>query len=191
VKQNPWKHLSRQGGIHCKVNEQDINSLRHLCSNELIQRLNIPFYKIPSVILKLRKQMRHDIPSLPSFNHLPDVIQQLHDKNIQLGILTSNATENVTAWLDNHKMRHLFQFIHSEKNYFGKKRVLNKILRSHQISKSTTAYVGDETRDIEAANACGITSIAVTWGFNTEAVLSLQKPHHLIRTPQDLLRIPA
>jgi phosphoglycolate phosphatase len=109
---------------------------------------------------------------------------------ISLGILTSNSLENVAAWLEHNKIQNLFSFIHVESNYFGKKHVLRKIIKAYQIDKSQAFYIGDETRDIKAAKECGIYSIAVTWGFNSEKILSQQQPHYIARKPEDILNYP-
>lgn len=43
--------------------------------------------------------------------------------------------------------------------------------------------------DIEAAKACNINSIAVTWGFNSEKVLLQHEPHFIAIKPTDILTI--
>lgn len=155
-----------------KINGDKIDGLRDLTSRELIQYLKIPIYKIPSVLRSARKHMRSEMQALLPFTNLPAILQELHDMKIPLGILTSNSAENVTRWLERNKMEHLFNFIHIESSYFGKNRILRKILKKYKIDKSQTFYIGDETRDVEAAKECGIYSIAVTWGFNSEKILT-------------------
>ena len=54
---------------------------------------------------------------------------------------------------------------------------------------SQAFYIGDETRDIEAAKASNINSIAVTWDFNSEIVLLEHEPHFIARKPEDILAI--
>src|SRR5262249_36288276 len=103
--------------------------------------------------------------------------------------LTSNSSENVDQWLRCNNLQNLFHFIHIESSYFGKKRILRRIIKNYHMYCSRTFYVGDETRDIEAAIASNINSIAVTWGFNSEAVLLKHQPHFIARTPEDILAI--
>ncbi|HLB58081.1 MAG TPA: HAD hydrolase-like protein, partial [Gammaproteobacteria bacterium] len=52
-----------------------------------------------------------------------------------------------------------------------------------------TFYIGDETRDIQAAKKNHIYSIAVTWGFNNKKVLAAEKPDFLIDNPKELLAV--
>ena len=111
-----------------KVASDEIDSLRDLTSHEFIQHLKIPLLKIPSILLSARQQMRSKIPMLLPFKHLPEVLLELLDRKITLGILTSNSSENVTEWLTRNNMLHLFKFIHVEHSYFGKKRILKKMI---------------------------------------------------------------
>jgi phosphoglycolate phosphatase len=167
----------------------EVDKLRDLNSRELIQFLKIPLYKLPRVIKKARKSIHKDMQKLTSFTNLPEVLNKLYQAGMSLGILTSNSKENVVAWLLHHKLRDLFTFIHVESSFFGKKRLLKKILKTHHIQQNEAFYIGDETRDIDAAKQCGIQSVAVTWGFNSEQILLSEEPHYIVRTPEELLQL--
>lgn len=171
------------------IENVEINHLKTLTSNELIKYLKIPIYKIPSVLIKARALMRDEIARLPAFVNLYETIEQIHGMGIGLGILTSNSSENVAQWLKCNNMQNLFNFIHIEPSYFGKKRILRKIIKNYNMDCSRTFYVGDETRDIDAARAANIHSIAVTWGFNAEKILSQHQPDFIARNPEDILSV--
>jgi phosphoglycolate phosphatase len=172
-----------------KIHSHEIEEMRNLSSRELIKFLRIPLYKLPTVIKKARKFIHADIQMLNSFENLPHVLHKLRQAGIHLGILTSNSKENVVNWLQHHKLFDLFAFIHVESNFFGKKRVLKKIMKTYQLAAAETFYVGDETRDIDAAKQSGMRSVAVTWGFNSEQVLLNYEPDFIARQPEDLLEI--
>ncbi len=172
-----------------QISADETSSLRDLTSPELIKYLRIPIYKIPAVIFEARKNMREEIHALRPFEGLPAVLHKLYEQGLFLGILTSNSVENVEMWLRQQNMRHYFKFIHSESNFFGKTRVLKKICKTHKIDKSKAFYIGDETRDIEAAKQCNMLSIAVTWGFNSEKALLKHQPNYIAQKPQDILTI--
>lgn len=172
-----------------KISQAESIKLRDLNSKELLQYLQIPIYKMPSILYKARKTIKNEIPMLMPFKNIPQVLQQLHSANFSLSILTSNSEENVINWLEIHNMDNLFSFIHTESNFFGKNRVLKKMLRKHGIEKEQTFYVGDETRDIDAAKENDIYSIAVTWGFNSEKILTQHQPDYIATKPEDFLVI--
>lgn len=172
-----------------KINETEIHQLKNLTSRALIKHLKIPVYKLPGILSKAREYVRNDIPALPAFIDIPEVLTELHHLGYGLGILTSNSSENVALWLERYKIRHLFEFIHEESNYFGKRHILKKIIKAHRMNASHTFYIGDETRDVEAAKKCNINSIAVSWGFNSAETLTHSKPNHLAKTPKEILTI--
>lgn len=172
-----------------KIKAGDTAILRDLNSMELIKYLQIPIYKIPQILYQARKNMRGELLSLSSFTNLPDILHQLHHAGHSLGILTSNSSENVNDWLAHNNMSHIFSFIHSESSYFGKKRLLKKIIRTYKIDKSHAYYIGDETRDIDAAKYNNIQSIAVTWGFNSKTALVPHHPNYIVNQPDDILKI--
>ena len=65
--------------------------------------------------------------------------------------------------------------------------LLKRIIKKYKIDKSQTYYIGDETRDIDAAKKNGVKSIAVTWGYNSEQVLLKYKPSFIAQKPEDIL----
>lgn len=172
-----------------KIDSLEFETLRNLTSTEIIQYLKIPFYKLPRIMHQAREYMKKEIPLLSSFIDLPEVLTELKHLNCSMGIVTSNSLSNVSAWLEQQHMENLFHFIHAESSFFGKKYLLKKAIKSYAMDLNDTFYIGDETRDIEAARKCGIQSIAVTWGFNSEELLTRYKPTHIARNPKNILTI--
>ena len=172
-----------------KIHQSELTEIKNLSSNELIRYLEIPIYKIPSVLHRARQQMRNEMSTLPPFVNLPHILQKLHNSGFLFGILTSNSKENVLTWLDINKMKHLFDFIHTESNFFGKNQIVKKILKKYKMNKEHVFYIGDETRDIDAAKQNDIYSIAVTWGFNSEKILLQHQPDYIAKKPEDLISI--
>lgn len=172
-----------------KIQDHEIEHLRDLTSKELIQFLKVPIYKIPKLIQQLRKNIHDEIPTLPPIANIFSLLEKLHDNRFSLGILTSNSVDNVSLWLDKHEMRHFFDFIHMESNYFSKNKLIKKTLKSYKIDKTQAFYIGDETRDIDAAKENDIKSIAVTWGYNSEKTLLKHQPSLIVNKPEDILTI--
>lgn len=172
-----------------KIETQDIPLLRDLTSRELVMHLGIPLYKIPFLIRAARKHMHRSVPTLKPIDDIIPVIKQLYQSGVSLGIVTSNSEENVTRWLQQHALLPLFHYIYIESNFFSKKHVLNKIIDKYSLNKASVYYIGDETRDIDAAKQCRIFSMAVTWGFNSEKILTQQQPHFIAHEPQDILSL--
>ncbi len=173
------------------ISDKEIETLKELSTKELIQSLHIPLYQIPTLIRQMRRHLKNEMPNLEPAAHILPVIESLHLAQFSLGILTSNSIDNVSSWLKTHDVAHFFDFIHTESQFLSKRRLLKKTIKSYQIDKTRTFYIGDETRDIEAAKKNKIKSIAVTWGYHSEQLLVKHQPEFIARHPDDLLKICA
>lgn len=171
-----------------KITEEEIMSFRDMKSQDAIKKWGVPAYKIPMFVLKIRDELHKSLTRIKPIEGLKESIRELHSKGYRLGILTSNAEDNVRLFLKNNEITD-FNFIYSGINIWGKDRILVKMMRELKINKVDVVYIGDETRDIEAAKKVGIKVAAVTWGFQSEALLSSLKPDFLVRKPTELLNL--
>jgi phosphoglycolate phosphatase len=142
---------------------------------------------MPGIIFKARKSLHAHINLLKPFDGIPQMVITLFQKGFTLGIVSSNSRENVLSWLEHHQLIDYFAFIHAGSTYYGKKRVLKKALKVNKIDQAF--YIGDETRDIDAAKHVNIHSMAVTWGFNSERILAKHQPHCIARAPKDIISL--
>jgi phosphoglycolate phosphatase-like HAD superfamily hydrolase len=134
--------------------------------------------------------MKQEIPQVQPIAGMPLILKQLQqESHLQLGIVTSNQENNVRLFLETHQLSHIFSFIRSGRTLFGKHKLLKKVLKQENLAPENVFYVGDETRDIEAARKTQIASVAVTWGFNSQQILQTYHPDFLISHPQELLEI--
>lgn len=171
-----------------KLTKGDIEKLRNLPSVEMIQYLDIPLHKVPILLDKIKNNLHDIIVTLPPITHIKETIHTLAINNHHLGIVTSNSEKNVALWLKHQKLEQYFNFVHSE-DFLSKGALLEKILQENMINKNETYYIGDETRDIDAANDSQIKSIAVTWGYHSEKLLRSHHPTHLISSPDEIIKI--
>lgn len=178
--------IAKDHGLEEFSNEQ-LGLLRGMSAREVIAYLKINPIKIPALLTQGRKLFFEHIREVQTFPGLLAVLKVLKQRYV-LGIVTSNETETVYAFLQHHQMD-LFDFVYSESHLFGKGRVLKHLLQSYSLNASQVTYVGDEVRDIEAARESGVRSVAVTWGFNTEAVLQSHAPDAVVHAPEELLHI--
>jgi phosphoglycolate phosphatase-like HAD superfamily hydrolase len=161
---------------------------RNIGIKGLIKKTNFPKRLIPELMFKGSSEMAKKIPKLKVFPHMKKVIQKLSEKHA-LGIVTSNSEENVKLFLDNNNLNDCFDFIYSSPSLFGKNKTLLKVIKNYQIDQKDTIYIGDETRDIEAAKKIGIKSAAVTWGYEAESLLEKANPDIIVNSPDKLTKI--
>ncbi len=177
--------LAKEYGYY-KLDAYEIEKLRDMSSLEVIRYFRIPLYKIPELILQMRRYLHNEITTLPPVEGIQGLLQDLRQQNMEIGILTSNSKENVQKWLEIHGISEHISFIHTDSHSFLKRKLIKKTLSHYGIKKTSTVYIGDETRDIDAANKNNIYSIGVTWGFNSEKALAKHQPSFIANQPKDI-----
>ncbi len=59
--------------------------------------------------------------------------------------------------------------------------------RAINVAPELCLYVGDDLRDVQAAHAAGMTSVAVRWGYLGDGPpIEQWQAHHIVRTPKEL-----
>jgi HAD superfamily hydrolase (TIGR01509 family) len=170
---------------------EEIEQLRNMSSREIIQRSQVAPYKLPFLLRRVRQELNREIERLEPIPEMKPTLLALKQQGHQLGIVTSNSSQNVRAFLKAQALEHVFDFVSTGLALLGKSRVLQRLLKRQQLHPANAIYVGDETRDIEAARRIGIPSVAVSWGFNSSQILATENPNFLIHQPGDLLQVVA
>lgn len=168
---------------------EDIPQLKGLSSREVMRRAGVPRFKLPFLLRRLRGELQREVSHLQPISGIRTALQDLKQQGCQLGIVTSNSESNVRAFLERQGLLDWFDFIGSGLTLFGKGRIIKNLLQLYDLDPAQVVYVGDETRDIEAARKVGISVISVAWGFNSGEVLAEQNPDFLIYRPEELASV--
>ncbi len=182
--------LAKEHGFR-ELEKDELRELRTLDMKGLFAHLKIPKRRVPLLLNKGRRLLKNKIRSLPLIDGMEKTLPLLRERAACFGILTSNDSENVEAFLESHRIRDLFTFISATGQLTGKSKHLRAIARTFSLSPPEMLYVGDELRDIRAARKAKIASAAVTWGLNSENSLAAENPRFLVRQPAELLEITA
>lgn len=141
------------------------------------------------LFFKGRRQMAGAIKNQRPFTGMPEVIEKLHAEGHELFVLSSNNIHNIHRFLHNHHLHTYFLEIYGGVGLFGKAPALRRLLREHNLERKDCLYIGDELRDIQAAQSIDLRIIAVTWGFARPTDLEALQPTAVARQPADLIRI--
>lgn len=169
--------------------KSEIETLRNMPAKEVIKAVGVPIWRAPMLLARGRKDFSKYIEEIEVFDGMPQVITDLHQAGHKIYLMSSNSHKNVANYLKLHKIDKYFDQIYGGVGLFSKAPAMKKIMRKHKIAVGTGYYVGDETRDIDAAKKAGLISVAVTWGFNGEKVLNEHNPDNVISKPADLLKL--
>jgi len=164
----------------------EIEHLRGLSGVHVIRELRIKPWLVPFMLIRGRSMMRRSLPSIKVFKGIKPLILDLYDQGVPLYITSSNSTTNIMEFLRVQGLDHCFIRIYGNVGLFGKARVLRRVMSTNRLDPAVVTYIGDETRDIEAAKRVAIRSVAVTWGYNTKQLLALHDPDVIADTPAEL-----
>lgn len=174
---------------HTKNTSFTWDQLRDLPSDQVVKILNISKLDLPKLIIKIRKDFKLKIKDQPIVSGMKEALLACKKEGFSLYIVSSNSKENISSFLKIHDLDQIFSGIVGFFTIFGKAHGIKKMITEIPCNEENALYIGDESRDIEAARKIGIHSIAVTWGYNSAKVLETYKPDHLVRTPQELASV--
>jgi HAD superfamily hydrolase (TIGR01509 family) len=169
-----------------KKEEVNIEEFRNMSSRDFIKRLNMPKYKLIYYFWKSRRMLGGKIENVPVFGGIKETLEKLHSSGIKLAVVTSNSGANARKFLISKNID-VFDIVESPLFVFNKARVIEKVMKKLNVKPEDTAYVGDETRDIESAHKAGVKSVAVTWGYHFRDLLVRFKPNYVVDKPEELL----
>lgn len=171
------------------ISQEQLAQIRHLSSREIIKQSGVSIFKFPFLIAKVKGELRNEIKTLKPISGIDLALIDLKNSGYQLWILSSNSQENILEFLEINSLQKIFHSIYTDATIFGKSRVIKKLLKQANLQSEECVYIGDETRDIEAARRSKIKAIAVSWGFNTKEALATQNPDFLLDKPSDIITV--
>lgn len=170
------------------IEPEDISMLKNMDSKAWLRHFEIPIYKLPVIMYQAAQRIHNEVLTLQPYPGIPQMITQLHEAGYQLSIVSSNSEQNMKAWLEHHHLTLFFHHVVHAPNFYGKSKTLKWLIQEAQHAHDKTCYIGDETRDIEAARQTGIDCMAVTWGFQSDTMLIKYEPQFLAYHPNDILK---
>lgn len=175
---------------NCKqIDVKDIGKLSAENPKRFFAEYGVTKFKLFLLVLHVRNEMKRQMNSLKLVDGILPAIKELHASGFELGIVTSNAKSNVMKFLHLHGIHNYFKFVYSSSSFFGKERVLKKIMNKLNIKQQNIVYVGDETRDISASRKAGIHIVSVCWGLTSFKILQSFSPDQIAKQPHDLPEI--
>ena len=171
------------------VEPDEVPALRRLGAREIMQRLGLPAHKLPAVTRDVIGLMRKDRGSVRLFVGVEEVLRTLHGKGVALGVVSSNARDNVMHVLG--EAARAVRYFECGVSIFGKRARLRKVLRKSGLAAADALYIGDQASDLEAARAEGVPFGAVAWGYGDFHVLLAMEPEWQFHRVADLLGITA
>ncbi len=166
----------------------DYYELRNLPTRDILKRLGIPVWRVPKLVTQGRKLLKKEASRIPPHTGIPALLAHLIEDGHELYVVSSNSPELVNSFLRRNDLAQHFNVVVGNIGIFGKAAALKR-LRNTFEGLDKMYYVGDETRDIDAAKKVGVRMIAVSWGYNGIESLGAHEPDYLVRRPAEIRKI--
>lgn len=163
----------------------EFEALKQLSLPEMLQRLGISKFKLPWLVYKGRKLMQRELSQMQACDGMVDVLNKLAQWGVPIGVLTSNSKSNVQRFFAQTNLEAPV-FVDTCSLLEKKSRKLKKRMR--QFKDYKLVYVGDQPRDIEAAQQADCRMVAVDWGFNSRESLERCQPDSIVSDARALLQ---
>lgn len=116
------------------------------------------------------------------------VLAKLQADNI-LVIVSSSSSDDIRLILRLQQLQDYFHDVFGSDVHFSKQAKITQVLAKYGIDKQQAHYIGDTSGDIKEAQAVGIKTIAVTWGWHSREMLAAARPNYLVDRPEELLAL--
>ncbi len=173
-----------------RPSQTELESFRTVHARELMKQYNISFWKLLSMSRFVQKHMKKDIDQIELFPEIEKVIKDLHELGVKLALVTSNSLHNVEQVLGPEIMG-LFEQLECGVSILGKTSKFKKVMKKTRVPPEDILCVGDEIRDLEAAQKAGLAFGAVTWGYTHPDVLRDNRPEELFASVFDITQVVA
>jgi phosphoglycolate phosphatase len=166
------------------VDEADIETLRHASTREILDYLEVRWWKIPLIARHMRKLKTAHAASIPLFDGVETMLTTLATSGIRLALVSSDTEANAREKLGPSAA--LFSDFDCSASIFGKARKFRRVVERAGVDPQETIAIGDETRDIEAARVAGIACGAVTWGYAAQQALRDREPNLVFERMEEI-----
>ncbi len=132
-------------------------AVRSMTTRQFMKHHGISLWRLPRLVRKFHAAVAGEAEKLKLYPGLVEVLAGLQESGTRLGILSSNKEDNIRRCLRVNGAEEFFAFVVGYPKLFGKGRALRRIVRAERIARGDVLYVGDELRDMEAAQGrCGV-----------------------------------
>jgi phosphoglycolate phosphatase len=160
-----------------RVEDHEVEDLRHCDAREIMRRLGIRRWKLPMIARYVRSRMAADVELIHLFPGTGDMLNRLKDNGVRLAVVSANGEPTIRSVLGEHAG--LFEAYAGGVSLFGKRSKLLRMSRVTCVPADQILVIGDEIRDLDASRAAGMRFGAVTWGSTRAPAMKARSPDYL------------
>lgn len=171
-----------------ELTDEAYQTLRRGTLREAMRWLGVRPWQLPGLMRVGRTLFHKHSASVQLFVGIPELVEQLHEDGWHIYVLSNNSVVTIHEILERNNVDH---YVHVLKRpaLFGKAASINKLIKQRRYDRNNVWMIGDEVRDIQAANKARVKSIAVSWGLQDESVLQKTRPTHLAHDVTEIKKL--
>jgi phosphoglycolate phosphatase len=151
-----------------------------------------PPARIAEIVAAYRRCSLAAAGEVPAFPGVPELVGELTDRGIAMGIATSKSIEVAEPVLEALGLRSHFAVVEGTRvDELGtaKETVVARALAGLEAlgAPRATALVGDRAHDVAGAHAHGLRAFGVLWGYGGREELQAAGADELLERPAELL----
>ena len=172
-----------------KVDGSQVEWLKKYSAKEFIKLLKIKPTDFPKIHREVMDEFSKRMEKVKLLPGAEAVLKKIKEKGMTMGIVTSNTVENVNRFLKVKGVLNYFDIVDDEKNLWGKGAKIKKLIKGKGWKSEEVIYVGDESRDVEAAKVAKIKIIGVGWGYEAKENLVKAGADYVVDKPEEIMPI--
>lgn len=166
----------------------EIKKYVHMHMKDMALKMGVPWWQLPKVYYKGRRQMRHKVAEVQPFDGMIEQVRLLHEQGFTLYILSASSRRTIHRFLQHHELTGYFRAIYAGAAPFGKEPKVRRLIRRQRLQHDVCWMVGDLATDAIAAKASGMKTVGVTWGFDSRESLE-RAADFVVDKPADISRV--
>jgi phosphoglycolate phosphatase len=171
-----------------RLEKSQLDTLRGYDPKTLMKMHDVPIWKLPFIARHVQKRMAQEIHRVPMFDGIDRMFETLAQQGTRMAMVSSNSKHNICRVLG-PKNSERIEFWECGVSMFGKSAKLRKVLKQSGVEAAEAICIGDEIRDIEAAQKVSIPFGAVSWGYARVDVLIAREPDEVFASVDELIQI--
>ncbi|WP_172198197.1 pyrophosphatase PpaX [Saccharibacillus qingshengii] len=136
--------------------------------------------------------LAHHDSMVKPFPHVQQVVRDLHEAGIRLGVVTTKIRPTTMKVLEMFDLYRYMDAIVTVTDVTHPKPHAEPVLMALEkmgVDPSTALMVGDSPADIQSAQNAGVRAAAVAWSLKGEETLSTYKPDFMLHDMRDLYEV--
>lgn len=184
----PWFRASFQEMIArfdlAPASPEELEGMRGLSAREIMARLKVSMWQLPAIVSDMRQRKLAAASETPLFAGIPAMLTDLQRLGVKIAIVSSDSEASVRRVLG--PTAGLITRFDCGAAVFGKHWKFRRVARKLGATPAETICIGDEIRDIEAADAASMDSGAVAWGYALPDALQAAGPAHFFNSIEEI-----